>query len=347
MRAFQLVILVTAWLVLSVGCIPSPRISSSSPSSLTTVISNADIAAKVIPSVAYIYSEVEQTGSQDFVASAGSGVILRADGYILTNKHVVQKARLVEVTLENGETYPATKQWEDDVVDLAVVKIDATGLTALPFANPDTIRVGDQALAFGHALGVTPLKGGLTVTSGIVSNLGRSFFLTGSEHYDIIQTDAAINPGNSGGPLVNTSGEMIGVNSAGVTDAQGIGFAINVGIARHVFEDLVKYGKSYHPFLGIVADDVTQDVARRLKCACDDGSIVSEVEAYGPAAAAGMEVDDMITSIDGNRVNTAAELVKWLWRHEVGDRVEIVFHRGADEKKVIVTLGERTGGQAI
>jgi serine protease Do len=147
--------------------------------------------------------------------------------------------------------------------------------------------------------------------------------------------------------LVNLSGELVGINSAGATGAQNIGFAINVAIARHVFEDLVKYGRSYHPYLGVTAGDVTLDRARRLKCDCVTGALILNVEPGSPAESAGLKADDMIIRLDGNDVGSAAELIRWLWRHDVGDNVEIVLWRGGNEKKVTITLGERKGGNAI
>jgi serine protease Do len=311
----------------------------------TIVGSYAGIVEKAIPSVVYVYAEIPSDSGP--VLSAGSGVILRPDGYILTNKHVVNGTTHAEVTLENRTTYPVAGVWVDDQMDLAVLKIEARDLTAMPFADPRTIRTGDWVIALGHALGISPLEGGLSVTGGVVSNLGRSFVISGVQHYDVIQTDAAINPGNSGGPLVNLSGELVGINSAGAVDVQNIGFAINVGSARHVFEDLATYGKSHHPYLGIMAIDVTQDVAKRIGCACNDGALISEVEAYGPCAAAGLKRDDMIASFGGDRVYYTADLLKYLWRHDVGDRVEIVYHRAGEVKTVIVTLGERGRSPAI
>ncbi len=192
---------------------------------------------------------------QQFTVS-GSGVCLNPDGFILTNRHVVENATVVEVTLPDRTVYEASAIWMDDIMDLAVIKIDAGDVATLEFADPDSISVGDWVLAIGHPLGISPLQGGATVTTGIVSNLGRSFFIDAIPYYDIIQTDAAINPGNSGGPLVNLAGEFIGLNSAGVLGAENIGFAIHVATARHIFEDLVEFGESHHPFLGATVADI-------------------------------------------------------------------------------------------
>jgi serine protease Do len=306
----------------------------------------AGVVPDVAASVVYIFAETESRAGQ-VVLSAGTGVILRSDGYILTNRHVIEGAKRIEVTLETRETFEVTKSWVDDVVDLAVVKIEQNDLPVLQYANPDDIKVGDWVLAFGHALGVSPLEGGLSVTSGVVSSLGRTFTLEGSQHYDVVQTDAAINPGNSGGPLVNVFGQLVGINTAGATEAQNIGFAINVGIARHVFEDLVAHGRSQHPYLGVVAGDVTQERARRLQCGCVVGAAVQFVDPDSPAAAAGLRKDDLITRVAGNDVGSAAELIRWLWRHAVGDEVEVVVWRGGEEKTFIIALGEHLAGNGV
>lgn len=339
--------------ILASGCVLAPDTRGSpTPSSvplaarLPPVESFAGVAEEVAPSVVFILAETEPRPGQ-VVMSAGTGVILRSDGYILTNKHVIDGAKNIEVTLETRETFDVTGFWLDDTVDLAVVKISDRDLPALGYANPDDIKVGDWVLAFGHALGVSPLEGGLSVTSGVVSSLGRTFTLGDAQHYDVVQTDAAINPGNSGGPLVNVSGQLVGINTAGATEAQNIGFAINVAIARHVFEDLVSYGRSYHPYLGVVPGDVTQERARRLKCDCVVGAAVLYVEPDSPAAAAGIRKDDLVTSLGGHDVGSAAELIRWLWRHDVGDQVEVVVWRAGAEKKFTIKLGEHGPGDGV
>jgi serine protease Do len=310
------------------------------------VNSFSDIAERVIPSVVYIFAEMEPRPGQ-VLLSAGTGVIVRSDGYILTNKHVIEGAKRIDVTLENRETYEVKGFWLDDMVDLAVVKIDEVGLPAIAYADPYSIRVGDWVLAFGHALGVSPLDGGLSVTSGVVSSLGRTFSIEGEQHYDVVQTDAAINPGNSGGPLVNTSGMLVGINTAGAIEAQNIGFAINVAIARHVFEDLVEYGESHHPYLGVVPGDVTQERARRLECDCIVGAAVLSLEPDSPATAAGLREDDIIIRVGGNVVGSAAELIRWLWRYDVGDVVEVTVWRGGEEKTFSVILAEHQPGDGV
>jgi len=297
-----------------------------------------DIVAEVMPSVVYIFVEQETADPARFSSSSGSGVILRSDGYILTNRHVVENAVRAEVTLQDRSVYEATDIWQDDLLDLAVVKIDARGLPAATFAEPSDIRVGEWVIALGHPLGLSPKEGGATVTVGIVSNLGRSFTMGGIPYYDIIQTDAAINPGNSGGPLVNLDGELIGINSAGIGEAQNINFAINVGTARRVYEDVLQYGRVLRPYLGAVLDDITPATACRYCLSKRVGALVIATEPDGPADAAGLAGNDVIVEFGGAEIISATQLLKELWRHEAGDKVTVVYWRGDTQLETEVLL---------
>jgi serine protease Do len=243
------------FVVLLVSC-SLPGCLSSSPS-----LSFSKVVDKVMPSVVHILVEVPADQPDEFGIASGSGVILRPDGYILTNRHVVEGSRRTEVTLQNRQVYVVSDIWTDDILDLAVIKIDAQDLPTAEFGDPDSIKVGDWVVALGHPLGLSADEGGATVTAGIVSNLGRSFTIQGVPYYDVIQTDTAINPGNSGGPLVNLKGEVVGINSAGLGEAQNINFAINIATAREVFEDIVQYGRVLRPYLDAVLDDITPAVA--------------------------------------------------------------------------------------
>ncbi len=306
----------------------------------TIPLSFAETVEKAMPSVVYIFAEIESPRPGQFGAS-GSGVILDPGGYILTNRHVVEGARRAEVTLQDRSFYEVTDFWLDDTLDLAVIKIDAQGLPTIPFADPDEIQVGDWAIALGHPLGITPTEGGATVTVGVVSNLGRSFAIQGVPYYDIIQTDAAINPGNSGGPLVNLAGEVIGINSAGDLEAQNINYAINVATARRVYEDIIQYGRVIRPYLGAVLNDITPDVACELCLSKRVGAIIISVEPGGPADTAGLQADDILIKFGDVDVISAAQLVRELWRHEVGKRIEVTYWREETEQVTTVTLGER------
>ena len=278
------------------GCLAA---ESPAPAPTITPASFSDVVDKVMPSVVYIFVETNISQYGRNLAGSGSGIILRPDGYILTNRHVVEDAKRAEVTLQDRQVYEVDGIWKDDILDLAVVKIDAENLLAAQFGEPDSIRVGDWAIALGHPLGLSPEEGGATVTVGVVSNLGRAFFIGNMPYYDVIQTDAAINPGNSGGPLVNLEGEVIGVNSAGAGEAQNINFAISTDTARRVFEDLVQYGRVLRPYFGAYSVDITPDIACELCLAERIGAVLVEVDAEGPAGIAGLQQNDIIVSFGG------------------------------------------------
>jgi serine protease Do len=301
----------------------------------------ADVVDKVMPSVVYIYVEIETVRPGQVAAGSGSGVILSSDGYVLTNRHVVENARRAEVTLQNRTAYEATTIWVDDLLDLAVIKIEGKELPAARFGDPEKVRVGDWAIALGHPLGLSPSEGGATVTVGIVSNLGRSFSLQGIPFYDIIQTDAAINPGNSGGPLVNMDGEVIGINTAGAGEAQNINFAINVATAKRVFEDIVQYGRVVRPYLGAALDDISPSMINSDSLTKRSGAIVVRVEPNGPAQQAGLKQYDIITGFGGVEITSAAQLIKELWKHKVGETVAVIYWRGETEEETTLALTER------
>ena len=322
------------------GCFPpEPPADSTDAFPLTF----STVVEKVMPSVVYIFVEVETGQPGRLVGASGSGVILRSDGYILTNRHVVENARRAEVTLQDRTVHEVSSIWRDDILDLAVVKIDIEDLPAAQFGEPERIRIGDWVIALGHPLGLSPAEGGATVTVGVVSNLGRSFALQGVPYYDIIQTDAAINPGNSGGPLINLAAEVIGINSAGIGEAQNINFAINIATARRVFEDIIQYGRVVRPYLGAVLDDITPAVACEYCLTKRVGAIIVGVESGGPVDSAGLIENDIIVGFGGEEIISAAQLVKELWKHEVGESVVVTFWRGETGMEVTVLLTERPG----
>lgn len=346
-HVWLLAILTSVLLLIACSGQAPPLAPTPTPAPTSLLPSFSETVERVMPSVVYIFAETDTGQSGQSFATSGSGVILRSDGYIFTNRHVVENAIVVEVTLQDRRVFESSEIWMDDILDLAVVKIEAQDLPVSKFGDPDTIKIGDWVLALGHPLGLSPEEGGATVTSGIVSNLGRSFFIEGTPYFDVIQTDAAINPGNSGGPLVNLAGEVIGINSAASFEAQNIGFAINVGIARHVFNDLVQFGRSHHPFLGATLEDITPSMARETSMTYRVGAVVTDVEPGGPAALAGLQPDDIIIRFDKDEITSVADLIKALWRHEVGDTVPVVFLR--DEREVVsdVTLGQRPRANVI
>ena len=311
--------------------------------STTIIVPSGDTPASFSPIVESITPSVVYIAAQGTLSSGtGSGVIMAENGYILTNRHVVENANIVQVTLQDRRVFTATDIWEDDLSDLAVVKIPANSLPVAQFADYSTIKVGDWAVAVGHPLGLSPSDGGATVTAGIISNLDRSFEIDGTAYYDIIQTDAAINPGNSGGPLVNLNGEVIGINSAISTDAQNIGYAINVSTAEPVYLGLS--GPDHEvvrSFLGTGLTDVTPEIANQLGLPTCSGALITSISAGYPAEAAGLQVDDVITSIEGEEIISYASLVRELWKHGVGDTIEVGICRGGNSSTVNVTLAER------
>jgi len=323
------------------GCAP---VDSTTDTSLSVPPSFAETVDMVIPSVVYIFVEIDTEQPDVFTGASGSGVILHSDGYILTNRHVVENARRVEVTLQDRSVYEVTGIWLDDLLDLAVIKIEAQGLPSAVFGDPVSTRVGDWVIALGHPLGLSPEEGGATITTGVVSNLGRSFNMNGMPFYDIIQTDTAINPGNSGGPLVNLDGEVIGINSATLGEAQNINFAINASTARRVFEDIVHYGRVLRPYFGAILDDITPAVACEFCLARRVGAMVIHVTPDSPAETAGLQLHDIIVRFDDTEIISSAQLLKDLWGHEVGDTLKVVFWRNQTEMETTVTLAETPDG---
>jgi Do/DeqQ family serine protease len=261
------------------------------------------------------------------VQAAGSGVIVdAANGYILTNNHVVAvgEDQVIEVTLKDKRRLRAKLVGRDPETDIAVLKIDADHLTAVPFGDSDRIRVGDYALAVGNPFGL-----GQTVTSGIISALGRTGL--GIEGYeDFIQTDAPINPGNSGGALVDLRGDLIGVNTAILGPSGGnvgIGFAVPSNIAKEIMFDLIKNGDVKRGQLGIRLQDLTPDIASSLGIERSDGVLVAQVAPGSSAAAAGLESGDLIIAVDGTPLHTVAEMHKKIDVAHLGDRMTLTILR--------------------
>jgi len=306
-------------------------------------LSTQELVAEVAPAVVSIVVEtvsynwfwqaVPQTG-------AGSGIIISSDGYIVTNNHVVEDANKVTVTLSDGTVFAATIVGTDAQTDLAVVKIDAGNLSYLHFLNKSLEQLGvlDQVVAVGNALA---LPGGPTWTTGVVSNLGRSIQEnTGVVLSDIIQTDAAINAGNSGGPLLNTAGQVVGINVAIASNAENIGFAISTDTAIPVVQSLINEGKVVRPWLGVSAATVTPTIQQYYHLSVDTGVLIVSVISGGPADEAGLRAGDVIVSMDDEDISTAADLTAAITSHQVGDQVEIVCYRGDAQRVVTATLEE-------
>jgi Do/DeqQ family serine protease len=270
------------------------------------------------------------------ISAAGSGVVVDAEnGYVMTNNHVIEYADEVIVTLKDRRRFIAKLVGTDPPTDIALLKIDAKKLTALPMADSGGLEVGDLVVAIGNPFGL-----GQTVTSGIVSALGRG--IAGSGQYeDFIQTDASINPGNSGGALINTKGELIGINSAIIAAGGGnigIGFAVPSNMARTVMVQLIKYGEVRRGQIGVTIHDVTPDLAAALQLPVQEGAVISEVEAESAAARAGLMVGDVIVEADGVAVQKSADLRNTIGLKERGTEAKLVFYRGGEKMTVSVKI---------
>jgi serine protease Do len=306
----------------------------------------ASAIEKAMPSVVFIYTEKNRLSGNKPVFEGGSGVIVRPDGYILTNRHVVEDAKNVWVTLYDRSTYEAVKVFPDALLDLAVVKISASGLQAATFSDSDKLRMGDPVIALGNPLGLSAADGISSATTGIVSKRNCSFVMEGVPYYDMIQTDAAINTGNSGGPLVNMNGQVIGINSAHALFAQNVGFAISMNTARFIFDDVVTIGKPYHPYLGIIAEDMKPQLTGSIMGATRR-VIVTRVEDGSPAAAAGLRANDVILDIDNVEILSMSELVKSIWRMRAGAVIQITCQRGGETVPLTVKLLTRPDAKPL
>ena len=267
----------------------------------------------------------------------GTGVIVSADGHILTNSHVVRDADEITVQLYDDEQLEAEVVGVDTKTDLAVLKVDADELRPARLGDSDELSVGQWVVAIGNPFGLDS-----TITAGIVSAKGRSRVGL-ADYEDFIQTDAAINPGNSGGPLLNLRGEVVGINTAIATRSggyMGVGFAIPVNMARNVMRSLIDDGHVSRGWLGVVIQDLNQGLAESFGYDSNDGALVSEVTTDGPAATAGVRPGDIITCIDGKRIEGIDDLKLRIAQNRPGTEVELEVFRDGRDKKIAVELGE-------
>src|ERR671926_609242 len=255
----------------------------------------------------------------------GSGVIIDERCHVLTNNHVVEEAQRLKITLTDGRIFNGIVKGTDETTDLAVVKLDST--ETLPFAtlgNSDNLKIGQIVIAIGNPFGLT---GGPTVTAGIVSALNRSLqFESGA--LELIQTDAAINPGNSGGPLVNTNGEVIGINTAKMPYAQGIGFAVPVNTARVIMKDLIESGRiTKRPWIGIATIKITRQLAQYYKLPTNEGVLIAQVEPQSPADYADLRKGDIIEAIDGNKITDPSQMSSNIRKRTINEKIIVTINR--------------------
>ncbi|MEM2320721.1 MAG: trypsin-like peptidase domain-containing protein [Candidatus Bathyarchaeia archaeon] len=270
------------------------------------------------------------------VKGIGSGFIFDERGYILTNYHVIEDAERIIVTLVDGRTFEAKFIGGYRGLDTAILKIDADNLIAAKLGDSDKSRVGQRVFAIGNPFG---LAGGPTVTSGIISAVKRAIYSDRGIFRDLIQTDAAINPGNSGGPLVNIEGEVIGINTAIIPYAQGIGFAIPINAAKEVAKEVMLYGSYTRPWLGIAGISLNRQIALHYDLPVEHGVLVVRVVPGGPAERAGMESGDIILEFDGKRINGMEDLQRILSEKTPGCECEVTIVRGLRKFRVKVTVG--------
>lgn len=302
-------------------------------------LSNTQIVKKVKPSVVGVVAAISQGGLMG--NSSGSGFVISEDGYIATNQHVVENATSVMVFFEDGSEHEATIVGQDRQADIAILKIEATGLTPVEFGDSDLLEVGEPVLAIGNPLGLE-LFG--TTTSGVVSAINRNVTVE-DRQMTLLQTDAAINEGNSGGPLINQYGQVIGINNAGIAKntAEGLGFAIPSNTAVPVMESLMKYGYvKDRPLIGISGKDVSQQISNYYDL--PQGVIVYSVTPGSGAEKAGVQEGDIIVKADGEIVRNMTELNLKKDAHKAGDTMVLSIYRNGKTFDVNVVLMENTTG---
>ena len=327
--------------------VPAPKITSL-----------ADAAKKAMPSVVNIYTSKEvrhrapltddpilrrffpglEESEPRRATSLGSGVIVSSEGYVLTNNHVVEEADDIELVLADGRRMRAAVRGSDPESDLAVLKVDGKNLPVITFGQLENVQVGDTVLAIGSPFGF-----GSSVTHGIISALGRSH-LGINRFEDFIQTDAAVNPGNSGGALVDSSGNLVGINSAIFSQSggsQGIGFAIPVSLAKSVLEQIIKDGEVTRGWLGIEPQDITPELATAFSLSKSDGVLIRGVLKSGPADRAGMQVRDVVVNIDGKPTHDVASLLAQIAALTPGSQARLQVMRQQKPVDIDVIVGKR------
>ena len=299
-----------------------------------------EVVRILAPSVVKIVNDMGAPGEAMSPFGLGTGVIIDADGHILTSNHVVEGIDVVTVTLYDGETLDAEVVGRDRHTDLALIRIPAEGLQPALLGDSTTLLVGQDVVAIGHALG---LGGAPTVSKGVVSALDRTIGTeSGSTLVDLIQTDASINRGNSGGPLVNARAEVVGINTSVLRFGQGIGFAVNINDAQIVADHLVERGVVPRGYMGVLFTNLTPGFIAQLGLDRDaEGVLLTQVVPGSPAWNAGLRPADLILSANGEAMPTTGELLKFLMMHPPGESMEVLVLREGEEFRTSFTLGER------
>ena len=311
-----------------------------------TIINALEKVSKNVVNIASVRMVTDQLFRVFPVEGVGSGIIIDNQAHILTNYHVVDHARRLKVTLNDGKTFNAKVIGTDKLTDLAVLQIENQAnnnnnnnnafdfIPSIELGDSDSLRVGQIVLAIGNPFGLT---GGPTVTTGIISSLNRNIeFEEGI--LELVQTDAAINPGNSGGPLVNTNGEVIAINTAKIPYAHGIGFAVPVNTAKTILQELIRYGKVNRPWLGVSTINITNRIARYYRLPTNEGALVVKVEEYSPAADAGIRPGDIIEEVDEKRVEEIIDLSSRIKKKKAKENTLLSVNRYGRRFNISVTL---------
>jgi serine protease Do len=321
--------------------------TTAADATLAAVVHVKNIAIQEVqdPFAAFFYGG---NGKRQFKqVGTGSGVIISKDGYIITNNHVIENAKTLEITLNDKRKFKAKVIGADENTDIALVKIDATDLPYIPFGNSDNVKVGEWVLAVGN-----PFNLASTVTAGIISAKGRNIDINKSSRAieSFIQTDAVVNPGNSGGALVNTRGELIGINSAieSLTGSyMGYSFAVPSNIAKKVIEDMMLYGHVQRAYLGVIPDDLNADKAKYYNVPNTEGVIILDVSDEGAAKKAGVLKNDIIIKIDNVSIKNYADLTGFLGSKRPGDKITLSILRKGEAKKITLTLKNQFGKETV
>ncbi|WP_267383366.1 HhoA/HhoB/HtrA family serine endopeptidase [Cyanobacterium sp. uoEpiScrs1] len=290
----------------------------------------------------FFRSEIPGVPQEKIERGTGSGFILSKDGKILTNAHVVAGTKEVTVTLKDGRTFEGAVLGTDTLTDVAVIQIEANDLPKVQQGNSDDLQVGEWAIAIGNPLGLDN-----TVTTGIISATRRLSSQVGvrDKRIEFIQTDAAINPGNSGGPLLNSDGQVIGINTAIIQNAQGIGFAIPINKAKRIANELIEHGKVEHPFLGIQMVEITPEIKRKLQesqglnLTTDQGVLITKVVSDSPAEQAGLKAGDVLQGIGEHLLNNPGEVQKTVEKAKVGETLQLQIERNGNLLNLNIKVG--------
>lgn len=323
------------------GVYASPVVNINSTDDINTIAAVAKKAMSSVVGITTVGVQQDLYGTRDF-EGVGSGIIVNSNGYILTNSHVINdgESKSITVLFENGEKLEGQTLWNDSALDLAIVKVESTGLPTATLGDSSELQVGEIAVAIGNPLGLEFQR---TVTSGIVSGLHRSIQIDANNVIeDLIQTDASINGGNSGGPLLNSNGDVIGINTAKIKTAEGLGFAIPINDAKIIIEEVIKTGNYETVFMGISGVGVTEYQARLgVDLSQDKGVILIQVGSDTPADKAGLINGDIIIAIDENHIENMNQLKKTLYNYKVGDSANLKVLRNEKEMDLVIEFEER------